>query len=150
MTNSTFFGLAPLLVARIKSLAPPNVKVIESLSIESIAAHHANVFPAIHVLYAGHRISDTAVSSRGVVYTTEWAVIFAVRNVQSTAGPGPALSDSGQFIDPVIQGLNAWEPATGEYMELQPVSPRLPVFTLGSMFIPFSYESDLPITTTNL
>jgi len=97
--------------------------------------------PALHVVYDGDRLGDSA--GRGIanqVYQ-RWLVITAVRSARGQRTGAGAREAAGPIISAVLQALLGWAPSD-EHQPLVRTSAPRPHFSAGGFaYFPLAFET---------
>lgn len=143
----TFLELESHLINKLREILPPEIRIYPSPSIEFSVNSLAEFCPAVHVIYEGYTIKNTTSIGLGTVYSQNWLVLIAVKNVRGLESGHPAREEASAIIDTVIQNLNGYQPPNHQLGRLMPINSRQSAFGAGYMFFPFSYQCDLPINS---
>lgn len=134
-----FLDLQPDLIARVQE-ALPAYQVLAGASINSVISLKSNLAPAIFIIYEGHRIKDTARNGASVAYEQLWTIIMAVRYAGDDDA-SLAMAAANPDIDVLLKAVNGYAPKMPYYQPLYAVTPKIPAFTAGNLFLPFSFNS---------
>lgn len=134
----SFLSLQPILMAQIKKVLPA-YEVLAGLSVNSVVQLKSNLAPAIHVIFERHEIKDTALKGRDVAYAQYWIVLMAVKHADR-GDDSLIIAEASADIDALLLGLNGFAPGV-RYYPLEAVTPKLPVFSAGNLFIPFCFKT---------
>ena len=134
-----FLDLQPDLIARVQQ-ALPAYQVLAGASINSVISLNSNLAPAVFIIYEGHKIKDTARNGASVAYEQLWTLLMAVRYAGNDDA-SLAMAAANPDIDVLLKAVNGYAPKMPFYQPLYAVTPKIPAFTAGNLFLPFSFNT---------
>lgn len=134
-----FLDLQPDLIARVQQ-ALPAYQVLAGASINAVLHLQSNLAPAVFVIYEGHSIKDTARQGASVAYAQLWTLLMAVRYAGDDDA-SLAMAQASPDIDVLLKAVNGYTPQMPFYQPLIAVTPKIPAFTAGNLFLPFSFNA---------
>ncbi|MDD2815450.1 MAG: hypothetical protein PHP00_06880 [Thiotrichaceae bacterium] len=140
-----FLDLQPDLIARVQK-ALPDYQVLPGASINGFLTLKSNLAPAVFVIYEGHSIKDTARAGASVAYAQLWTLIMAVRYAGDDDA-SLAMAQANPDIDVLLKAVNGYVPKMPFYQPLYAVTPKIPAFTAGNLFLPFSFHAVYTVST---
>lgn len=146
----TFLGLEPLLVERLSSALPGNVRVL-SLAEVAGATEASLPKPSVRVAYFGHQVvppqGGAPLPPGWVQVEQTWLVVPAVRNVQDIKAGAPGRAEISPLCDVVLDALDGWQPSGG-YGRLKSITPALRPATIdGCTYVPLAFTTRFRRTT---
>lgn len=144
-----FLALEPLLVARLaEQLADMNPKVHVLTAVDLSAVTEATqVTPAIHVIYQGHRITESASMGRMARVEQTWLAVVATRNMRQLATGDAARADAGRIVTRTYQALMGFKPAPAS-KPLRLVDGPHGGFSAGFQYLPLAFVAELVLGGT--
>ncbi|THF60907.1 phage tail terminator protein [Pseudothauera rhizosphaerae] len=141
MSNPTFLGLEPLIVARLEDTVRAALQVAVLSTADIAGATEASLpKPSVRVVYGGHRYVRVGNGGLPMVEQT-WLAVPAVRNVRSMQSGAPGRAEISPLCDAVLDALEGWSPKHG-YGRLESVTPSLgPATFEGCTFVPLAFLS---------
>jgi len=142
-----FLALEPLLVARLaEQLADMNPKVHVLTAVDLAAVTEATqVTPAIHVIYNGHRVTESDSTGRKVRVEQTWLAVVATRNMRQLANGEAARGDAGRIAARACLELMGFKPAMLS-KPLRLVSGPNGGFSAGFQYLPLAFVAELVLT----
>ena len=140
VTNN-FLALEPHLVERVKAAVAgmtPAVHVLTSADLADVK-EQAQLTPAVHVIYAGYRVTEAAGIKWRLVH--KWLAVSAVRNVANTKSGEAARRDAGLLATKVAMAL-AGASIPGATRALEMVTPPPARYASGFQYLPSAFEAE--------
>lgn len=145
MSNpENFLALEPLLVARLaEQLADlsPKVHVLTAVDLAAVT-ESTQITPAIHVIYNGHRVTESDSTGRKVRVEQTWLAVVATRNVRKLATGEAARGDAGRIAARVWQSLMGFKPVMLS-KPLKLVNGPNGGFSAGFQYLPLAFVAEL-------
>lgn len=140
VTNN-FLALEPHLVERVKTAVAGMVPAVHVLTSADLAdvKEQAQLTPAVHVIYAGYRVAESAGTKWRLVH--KWLAVAAVRNVANTKSGEAARRDAGLLATKVAMAL-AGASIPGATKVLEMVTPPPARYASGFQYLPSAFEAE--------
>lgn len=130
-----------LLVARLQERLAhldPRPHVVTAPDLAGVAEEQ-QFTPAVHVVYAGHRIAQEQGNGQIVEIEQTWHTVVAVRNVRSVRSGAAARADASVIMAAVFRALAGWKPDMPNVRALRPANSVSAGYTTGFGYYPLSW-----------
>ncbi len=139
-----FLGLEPLVIERLKAMVPAARAVLAAEDLADVQ-ERSQVTPALHVIYGGYRITESADNGRGAITEQTWIVVAVVKGASQRAdGPAALRASAAALVGPVLAALMGWRPAERMRPMKLANGPR-PVFSGGFAYFPLTFAAQVPV-----
>lgn len=136
-------ALGPVIADRLGLLPGPR-GVFTTTTLDALATGRGiNVYPSVHVIYLGDRLSQAPASVRGAgaaqVVDQVWLVALAVQHHGEGSGSERRQSEAGPLLAAIIQQLGGWAPPLQGVRPLVRVPAPAPVWPPSRIIYPLAY-----------
>lgn len=135
-----YLSLEPLLIERLRESVTDIRHVLNAADLAGVK-QAAQSTPAIHVLYYGDRLGDSAGTKRARHVYQQWLTIMVIKDVRSQRTGQAAREQAGPFITGIIQALQGWKPGAGFGELARFIGPRPFYQPGGFLYVPLGWES---------
>ncbi|MFM9881201.1 MAG: hypothetical protein ACKVOO_12425 [Burkholderiaceae bacterium] len=145
--QENFLALEPLLAARLtEQLADlvPKVKVLHAADLAGVSEEQ-QFTPAVHLLYRGHRTSETPTNGNAARIEQTWLAVVATRNAKTLRSGEAARVDAGLIARRVLRALMGFKPALLS-KPLRLAEGIEPGYSGGFIYLPLAFSAELTLT----
>lgn len=142
-------ALRPLLVARLAEKLvdmSPKVHVLTAADLAAVT-ESTQLAPAIHVIYLGYRIVESASNGSLVRIEQTWLAVVATRNLRAMVSGEAALEDAGLIAMRACHALMGFKPSPMS-KPLRLVDGPNGGFSAGFQYLPLAFAAELVLGGT--
>lgn len=139
--------LEPELMARLtEQLADlvPKVHVFAAADLAGVT-EAAQITPAVHVVYQGHRINESRSDGKAARMEQTWLAIVATRNVSNLRSGSAARTDAGLIAMRVCMALMGFKPPAASKPLCLANGPGSG-FSAGFQYLPLAFVTELALS----
>lgn len=137
---ANYLAAEALLIERLHATVSGVRKIYSAAELAGVE-EQAQTTPALHVVYSGDVLDDSAARGRGQVVAQEWLVVTAVRNARDQQGGVAAREDAGPLLTQVIEALSGWSPGPG-FDPLRRINAPRPAYRPGGYaYFPLGFST---------
>jgi len=136
-----FLSLEPLIVARLKDKVTQARDVASAADLAGVELSKMKT-PALHVLPAGYKPTQSKPGSSGTVQQIEqtWWIVAAVKNLKDPKVGAKAREDAGPLIAATLKALLGWK-AGDDFTPLSMAPGPAPRFESGFARFPLAFKT---------
>lgn len=145
MSNLDYFALEPVIVERIKECLPEAKDAVYTPFSVDEMLELANDDIAVHVIYVGDRVGESAGSGKANAVYQQWLVVLSINDPESQLEQTSSLrAIAAPLIVRLLKGLQGFNPNVTPYRALQRASAGVSVGHASSYgYFPFLFESQM-------
>lgn len=133
--------LVERLKARMALAGHPKVHVLTAPELGDVL-EEKQLVPAVHVVFQGYGVAETAHNARAARLTQTWLVVVVTRNTRTLKAGDAARAQAGELAAHVAGALMGWQPAAAT-KPLRLVSAPGAGFTAGHQYLPLAFEAEI-------
>ncbi|MEQ8511227.1 MAG: hypothetical protein RJP96_02765 [Algiphilus sp.] len=148
--STDFLGLEPLIVARLKEVAPEGVQVLTVNDLDGVREQSQHT-PSYQIHYQQTTPADAADRAPDVVtrqaVTQTWAVVVVTRNAKSQRSGSDARAQASELLGTAIESLLGWLPPGNQFRRLRlAVAPRPQYGAGGVVYFPLLFTTRMELS----
>lgn len=142
---SSFFAVRAALVDTLRAALPAHVRVLTADDLDGVDEAKQPT-PAVHVIYSGFRVVETARLGRTALIEQDWLVVAVVKHAGDRA---KATAESGERVEPLIQTildtLMGWRHDSTRMQPLTLATPPAPVARYPFYYFPIAFSATVAL-----
>lgn len=129
-----------LIIERLRQQIPDLRAVLAAADLADLTEAQQTT-PAVHVIYDGDRLGDSAGRGAGQMVYQRWLTVVTVRSARGQRSGAGAREVAGPIITEVIQSLAGWAPSDAHQPLVRVSAPRPHYSAGGYAYIPLAWET---------